>query len=55
MRRLERYWRTNKSWYHHVDGKVELTESAPEEARKSFEIYRKQIEEMYKNSDSIDD
>ena len=34
------YWKTNKEWYFINDsGKFELTENAPERAKKSFELY----------------
>ena len=33
------YWQTNPEWYRKgKDGKWELTEKAPERARKSFEL-----------------
>lgn len=37
------YWRTNKEWYRINSEKdcFELTDKAPERARKSFELYQK--------------
>ena len=37
------YWRTNKEWYRTNSEKdcFELTDKAPERARKSFELYQK--------------
>jgi len=37
------YWRTNKEWYKINSEKdcFELTDKAPERARKSFELYQK--------------
>ncbi len=36
------YWRTNKEWYtiNREKDCFELTEQAPERARKSFELYK---------------
>lgn len=36
-------WKTNKEWYRINEEKdcYELTETAPEEAKESFEIYKK--------------
>ena len=34
------YWKTNKEWYFINDkGEFELTDLAPERARKSFELF----------------
>ena len=34
------YWKSNKAWYRVNDeGKFELTELAPERAKRSFEMY----------------
>lgn len=34
------YWKTNKEWYRiNEAGDFELTEDAPERARKSFELF----------------
>ena len=34
------YWKSNKEWYViNEDGEFELTELAPERAKKSFELY----------------
>lgn len=43
------YWRTDKSWYriNHEKDCFELTDAAPERARKSFEMYRK-LQESHK-------
>ena len=36
------FWRTNPEWYREgKDGKYELTEKAPERARRSFEMANK--------------
>ena len=35
------YWKSNKEWYRiNEEGKYELTEKAPERAKKSFELYK---------------
>ena len=43
------YWRTDKSWnrINHEKDCFELTDAAPERARKSFEMYRK-LQESHK-------
>jgi hypothetical protein len=34
------YWKSNEEWYRvNDDGEFELTELAPERAKKSFELY----------------
>ncbi|MBF8970167.1 hypothetical protein [Streptococcus sp. NLN76] len=38
------YWQQNKDWYKiRDDYSYELTDSAPSEARKSFEIYQQEM------------
>lgn len=35
------YWKSNKEWYRiNAEGKYELTEKAPERAKKSFELFK---------------
>lgn len=52
MRKFESYWRTNKNWYEvkivNDEFEFEIKASAPEDAKKSFALYQKQIEEYYK-------
>ena len=40
MNKENLYWPTDKEWYRiNNEGKYELTEKAPERARKSFELF----------------
>lgn len=45
MTRLENYWMSNKDWVDFSKEDVCVKEDAPEEAKKSYEIYLKQVEE----------
>ena len=43
MRKLDFYWQTNKDWYYRKEnGACVLKDSAPEEAKKSYEHYLEQ-------------
>ena len=35
------YWNTNKEWYKLENGKIVLTDKAPERAKKSLEMWRR--------------
>lgn len=49
MRKFDVYWKTNKDWYYY-DGLVpKLKENAPEAAKESFEHYKRQKKELYKD------
>ena len=45
MKRLDNYWKSNKEWYHYEGLEPVMNEDAPEEAKKSFERYQKQIKD----------
>lgn len=49
MRKLDLYWMTNPDWYAYTDDddpKPYMTESAPAEAKASFEHYLEQKKTM---------
>lgn len=45
MTRLENYWMSNKNWIDFSKEDVCVREDAPEEAKKSYELYLKQLKE----------
>lgn len=49
MTKLDFYWSTNKAWYH-IDENCDFVihDDAPEEAKKSFENYKRQLKEKAK-------
>lgn len=46
MTKLDYYWASNKSWYH-LDSNMQfvVNDDAPEEAKKSYNNYLKQLKE----------
>ena len=49
MRKLDFYWKTNKEWYYRKEnGTCVLKDTAPKEAKESYERYLKQVEQAEK-------
>lgn len=55
--RESKYWKTNKDWYRiNANGDFELTEKAPERARKSFALFTSpRASEFWRAIGEIDD
>ena len=49
MRKYENYWSTIPDWYFFKDGFPVMSESAPKEAKESFEQYLEQHKEYTQN------
>ena len=47
-KKLELYWRSNPEWWHIEGSKQILNKNAPIEAKKSYQIYLKQISKLTK-------
>ncbi len=43
------FWQENSDWYDWVGGQWILTDEAPKEARRSFELYMKELQRYKKN------
>ena len=47
MRKLDYYWKSNKSWYHRKEnGVAVINEDAPQEAQESYKHYLEQKNEQ---------
>ena len=45
MRKFEHYWSSKKEWTTFKNHILVVADDAPEEAKKSYELYQKQLEE----------
>ena len=46
MTKLDFYWKSNKEWYHLNDNmRFVVNDDAPDEAKKSYQNYLKQLKE----------
>ena len=47
MTKLDFYWKSNKDWYHRnpVTMRCVINDDAPEEAKKSYQNYLKEVKE----------
>ena len=50
MKRLDLRWMDNEDWYTYEDGDAVLKDTAPKEARESYERY---LEQIRKNPDAV--
>lgn len=51
MKRLDIYWMSNDAWYHHEGIGIVINDDAPVDAKKSYEHYCEQCEELDKQDD----
>lgn len=49
MTKLDFYWKSNKAWYHLTEnGDFVVNDDAPEEAKQSYQNYKRQVREKRK-------
>lgn len=48
MTKLDLYWESNKDWYTREGFEYKIKDTAPDEAKKSFERYKSQLQEKDK-------
>ena len=59
VRNNEYFWLSNRAWFHWTEnGSRVINDDAPEEAKRSYAIYRRQIQEeleLHKKAEKIQD
>ena len=56
MRKLDFFWKTNKSWYERLEsGACVIKPDAPPEAQESYKRYQEQCKRIAANSDKYMD
>lgn len=51
MTRLENYWCSRKEWVDFSEEEVKVRDDAPDEAKESYRLYLKQVNEKSKDPD----